>query len=161
MGENCCTIKGSDKNGCSEEEMKKKCMKKGIGLLLIRLSLAFFILHGWMKVTDIAATAGFFAQLGIPMPELMAWVAGLAQLIGGLAILLGVCTSIFGVLVAFTMLVAFVTAGVQVGFPANEIIIVFFLVALGIAFTGPGKYSLKAIAKEKCPCGGNCPICKF
>jgi putative oxidoreductase len=161
MGENCCGTKGAEKGQCSEEEMKKKCMMKSIGLLLLRLSMVFFVLAGWMKITNISATAGFLGTIGIPAPELMAWVLAIVELVGGLAVLLGVMTQIFGVLLAFTMLVAIVTVTMKAGAPLFDYTVVYMLVSLALAFTGPGKFSIKAIAKEKCPCGGNCPICKF
>lgn len=57
-------------------------------LLLARLLLsALFLTAGIRKILGIAGTAGYFAKLGMPMPEVMAWVAVVIE-IGGAALLI-------------------------------------------------------------------------
>lgn len=56
-------------------------------LLLARLLLsALFLTAGIRKILGIAGTAGYFAKLGMPMPEVMAWVAVVIEI--GSAVLL-------------------------------------------------------------------------
>ena len=56
-------------------------------LLLARLLLsALFLTAGIRKILGIAGTAGYFAKLGMPMPEVMAWVAVVIEI--GAAVLL-------------------------------------------------------------------------
>jgi putative oxidoreductase len=62
-------------------------------LLLGRILMSLiFILAGFMKLTTAAATQDMFAKMGLPMP-MVAWlVSVVVELIGGLAILLGLWT---------------------------------------------------------------------
>ncbi len=81
-------------------------------LLVIRIYLApIFILAGWGKLSDIDSTAYYFGEfLNMPMPELMAYLAGGTEFFGGLAILVGFATRWFSLPLMFTMLVAAATA---------------------------------------------------
>ena len=54
----------------------------------ILLSLVFLI-AGYRKLMGVAASAGYFAKLGFPMPEVMVWVAIAIELGGGILLLLG------------------------------------------------------------------------
>lgn len=113
-----------------------------------------------MKFTHMDATIGFFSSIGIPMPQIMAYVVASIELFGGIAVLLGLFSRVGGVLLACVMAVAFLS-NLSGGIEAFELDLVFLFSALGIVFLGPGKYSLKAVIAKKCNCGGNCPICKF
>ncbi|MBI5223194.1 DoxX family protein [Candidatus Micrarchaeota archaeon] len=135
-------------------------MKKSAGLLLMRLALGLFMIHGYSKLTDINGTTAFFSSLGVPMPGIMAYVVGLTEFLGGLAMILGIFTSIAGVLLGSVMLVAF-SSNFSGGLISYELDLVFLMLALGIGLIGPGKFSLKALIKNKCNCGGNCPVCKL
>ncbi|RUU64235.1 DoxX family protein, partial [Mesorhizobium sp. M7A.T.Ca.TU.009.01.1.2] len=64
-------------------------------ILLGRVLLAvIFLLSGAGKLTAIAGTAGYFGALGLPLPTVTAIVVGLIELLGGLAILVGLKTRI-------------------------------------------------------------------
>lgn len=54
----------------------------------ILLSLVFLI-AGYRKLMAVAGSAGYFAKLGFPMPEVMVWVAIAIELGGGILLLLG------------------------------------------------------------------------
>ena len=54
----------------------------------ILLSLVFLI-AGYRKLMGVAASAGYFAKLGFPMPDVMVWVAIAIELGGGILLLLG------------------------------------------------------------------------
>ncbi len=81
-------------------------------LLLLRIYLApIFIIAGWGKLSDLESTAWYFGEyLGLPLPELMAVLAGSAEFFGGIAILIGLATRWFTLPLLFTMLVAALTA---------------------------------------------------
>lgn len=113
------------------------------GLLMIRIGLAMFMIHGFQKLTGLDGTAGFFANVGIPAAGLMAVVVGLVEFFGGLAMLLGVATRLFGALLAIVMLVAITTVKLKAGWPAMEIDLAFLTMSIGMALTGPGKLSLR------------------
>jgi len=61
---------------------------------------AMFILAGFAKLTAISGTAGWFASLGLPVPTATAVVAGLVELVGGLAVLVGYQTRIAAIVLA-------------------------------------------------------------
>lgn len=83
----------------------------GLGPLALRLFLGpIFIFAGLKKWNSIEQTAQWFGNsdwgLGLPFPELLAWLATLAELGGGVALLLGVAVRLFSVPLMITMLVA-------------------------------------------------------
>lgn len=80
--------------------------------LLIRIYLApIFILAGWGKLTDLEGTAYYFGEiLGMPLPDLMAFLAATTEFFGGIAILIGLATRWFSIPLMFTMLIAALTA---------------------------------------------------
>ena len=76
-------------------------MSKSIIILIARILLSFiFILSGFGKLADPAATAGMITGAGLPAATLLAYVAGLFELASGIAILVGFQTAIVGWLVA-------------------------------------------------------------
>ena len=80
--------------------------------LLLRVYLApIFILAGWGKLTDLDSTAYYFGEyLGLPLPNIMALLAGSTEFFGGIAILIGFATRWFSIPLMITMLVAAITA---------------------------------------------------
>lgn len=76
--------------------------------LLLRIFLApIFILAGYGKLTALENTAYYFGEyLGLPAPMFMAILAGAAEFIGGIAILIGLATRWFAIPLMFTMVVA-------------------------------------------------------
>ena len=50
---------------------------------------SIFIWAGYAKLMDPSGTAQYFAGIRVPAPGLMVWVAVVVELVGGLAILLG------------------------------------------------------------------------
>ncbi|MBF2713357.1 DoxX family protein [Agrobacterium vitis] len=66
-------------------------------LLLARILLSFiFILSGFGKLTDPAATAGMITGAGLPAATALAYLAGAFELITGLSVLVGFQTKIIG-----------------------------------------------------------------
>jgi putative oxidoreductase len=61
--------------------------------LIGRILLAsIFLVSGIAKLTDTDHTAGYMTSVGIPSAHALALVAGTAEILGGVAILLGVLT---------------------------------------------------------------------
>lgn len=56
------------------------------------LMSAIFIVSGFAKLTDPAATVGYMNSVGIPNPDILVYVAGVAELAGGVALLVGFLT---------------------------------------------------------------------
>jgi putative oxidoreductase len=59
-------------------------------LLVGRILLSLvFLTAGYRKLMGVAASAGYFAKLGFPMPDVMVWVAIAIELGGGILLVLG------------------------------------------------------------------------
>ena len=73
---------------------------------------------------------------------MLAYVVSGIELLGGILMVLGLWTSVAGGLLAVVMLGAYVLVKSKLPFMAAEIDIALFAASLGVAFAGPGKYSL-------------------
>jgi putative oxidoreductase len=73
----------------------------------ILLSLVFLI-NGYRKLMGVAASTGYFAKLGFPMPEVMVWVAIAVELGGAILLIAGWKTrSVTWLLALFTLIATF------------------------------------------------------
>lgn len=83
-----------------------------LGPLALRIYLApIFILAGLGKLKDLDSTAYYFGEyLGLPFPDLMAFLAGTTEFFGGIALLAGIATRWFSFPLMITMVVAATTA---------------------------------------------------
>lgn len=130
-------------------------MRKDISALVVRLIIGgIFIAAGWMKVSDMAGTLGFFAQLGIP--AFLTYAVAYLELIGGVFVVLGLWTCISSSVLAVIMAVAVVITfkgGLQsFGYP---LVTLAGLVSL-IGSCG-GKYSI--LGCVKCDSCKTCSTC--
>lgn len=126
------------------------------GLFLIRLLVAVvFIFHGSQKLFGafgghgIEGFAGFLASLGIPFPTANAYMAGLTEFVGGLALLSGVGVRVLALPLSFTMLVAAFTAhsGFDVLKGGNEYPLTLAFVVAGLGLTGAGNVTAFAVKR--------------
>lgn len=124
-----------------------------IGLLIIRLVVGLTMaahgtqkLFGWFKGYGLAGTGQFLEQLGFVPGKLNAFMAGLCEGGGGLLLALGLVTPLGAMLVFSVMFVATMSVHIKKGFfitgGGYEYNLVLALSAIGLAFTGPGPYSL-------------------
>jgi putative oxidoreductase len=92
--------------------------RPGAGLAVLRVILgAIFVFHGFDKLFGgIEATAGFFGMVGIPAPVASAWLVGLVEFVGGLALIAGFRARVAAALLVPTMLVAIATVHGANGF---------------------------------------------
>ncbi len=82
-----------------------------LGPLAIRIYLApIFIMAGWGKLSNAENLVGYFDSLGIPLPELMVYVAGTTEFVGGILLIGGLAVRWIAVPLMFTMIVAAGTA---------------------------------------------------
>ena len=132
---------------------------KDWALLALRIAIGvIFILHGYDKLwgsIGMTAFTGMVAHIGFPMPAFFAYVAALSEFFGGIALLVGIGTSIASALIAIVMLVAIF--GVK-GFHFPMIDSDFSLLAMSIAIflMGAGRYSVAAMMCKGCEDGGAC-----
>ena len=127
-----------------------------IGLLLLRVVVGgLFVGHGcqklfgWFGGHGPRGTAGFFSSLGYRRPELMALVAAVAETTGGTLLALGLLTPVASAAIAGVMLNAIVAVhlrnGLWVTSGGFEYPLVLATVAVALAFTGPGAFSVDAV----------------
>ena len=119
------------------------------GMLPLRIVVGLvFLMHGAQKlfVFGLSGTADIMGKLGLPLPFVCATVVIAVELLGGLAILLGVFTRIAGALLAFEMVVAILVARLHGGFFAPygyEFELTLLGACLTFALNGPGRMSLE------------------
>ena len=118
-----------------------------LALLVLRLVLGIIMIyHGWPKLTNLGGTIEGFTGMGIPLPALSAIFATVAEVGGGLLLLLGVFTDIAGLLVAIDMLGAIIFVHAKNGFAVNdggyEWPLALLAMGLAIALAGPGRYAV-------------------
>ena len=117
------------------------------GMLPLRIVVGLvFLMHGGQKffVFGIGGTADIMGKLGLPLPFVSAAVVIAAEMLGGLAILLGVFTRLAGALLAFEMVVAILVARFHGGFFAPygyEFELTLLGACLTFALNGPGRMS--------------------
>ena len=120
------------------------------GLLLLRLVVGLLFaahgaqkLFGWFGGGGPQGTAAFFSSLGYRRPAVMAVVAGLSELGGGLLLATGLLTPVAAFLLATVMLNAIATVVWPKGFLGGyEFEVTLMTVAVALAATGPGEISL-------------------
>lgn len=101
-----------------------------------------FIAHGIPKLADPAMTQGFFGNIGLP-PEL-AIPIGLLEVIGGIALLVGLVTRIASILLIIEMIGSSIVAKLSEGFVGGfELDLLLMSVAISLLLTGPGKISVE------------------
>lgn len=117
-----------------------------IGLLFMGHGLQKLL--GWFGGGGIGGTAGFFEKLGIYPAGPWAVIAGLGELLGGLALALGFATPIAAALLSVVMLtaIAFVHLpnGLWVARGGVEYPLVVIAVSAFFGLAGAGQYALDA-----------------
>ncbi|MDR3250736.1 MAG: DoxX family protein [Tannerella sp.] len=120
-------------------------------LVFVRVFIGILIIkHGFIlfDAEAMAQSAGFFENIHIPLPTLMAYVAKSTEFFGGIFLALGLFTHITAAILVFNMLVALGTA---FGFNIfeGEIAFLFLLLFIVFAVVGGGKYSLDYFILKK------------
>jgi putative oxidoreductase len=120
-------------------------------LLLCRLYWGWlFLMAGLGKLQDIPRTLESFQSLNLYAPHFLAYLVGLTEFLGGVCLMLGFASRLVAIPLAFTMVMAYVTAHSEslrnilvspsvfvADSPFN-----FLLVSLLIWAFGPGKFSI-------------------
>ncbi len=122
------------------------------GLLLLRVVVGGTMfahgaqkLFGWFGGGGLQGTGGFFGQSGWRFPVVQAALAGLAEC-AGVLLALGFVTPFASLAIAVVMVTAVVTVHLKNGFfngkGGFEFNLVLWTVAVAIAATGPGRFSI-------------------
>ncbi|MEP6564049.1 MAG: DoxX family protein [Mesorhizobium sp.] len=136
--------------------------------LPIRLIVGFgFLAHGYAKLSRGPETFGVVLEtLGVPMPQLLAWLTTLVELVGGAAVLAGAFIPLVSLPLAIVLLAALFTVHAQYGFfsvklaevtatgtkfgPVGYEIILLYLGGLAtLAIGGPGRLSLETLLRRQ------------
>src|SRR5262245_39343945 len=81
------------------------------GPLLVRLTVGIvFMRTGWGKLHGLDDVTQFFTDLHIPAPHFNAILASSTEFFGGLCLILGLFTRLAALPMAFTMVIAILTA---------------------------------------------------
>lgn len=120
-------------------------------LFILRLYCGWFLFRaGLAKLQDINSFSNMLVNLGFPFAWLQAYIAAMAECVGGFCLLVGFASRLMAIPVAITMMVAYATAhrNALLGIfnePktfSEQAPFIFLLVALIVFAFGPGKWSI-------------------
>ncbi len=130
---------------------------QGWGITVLRVVVGIvFLAHGGQKlfVWGFGGVAGFLGQVGIPAPMLAAVVVTLVELLGGLAILLGLFARWAAIPLAINMAVAILTVHLRAGFflpNGYEFALTLLAANVGLILLGSGEASLDSLLGKRAP----------
>lgn len=123
----------------------------GLAVLRVVPMLLLVVLHGLGKVPPQPEFIGWIGGMGFPAPVVFAWLAAFAEVGAALLIVVGLFTrpAALYVFVHFLVVVLVAHGGDPLG--DRELPIIFGTIALAVALTGPGRYSLDAVIRGRRP----------
>ncbi|MCL9972239.1 MAG: DoxX family protein [Candidatus Pacebacteria bacterium] len=119
-----------------------------VGPLVTRVVVGIiFLVHGLQKVgMGVGGTAGFLESLGLPFATVLAVLLIIGEVVGGIALILGVMTRFWAAVGVIISLVALFSVHFAKGFLASnggyEFILLIGAVMLSLVVMGAGKYSV-------------------
>jgi putative oxidoreductase len=129
-----------------------------IALLVLRLAAGLsFFMHGYQKVfgMGVGAVTQGFTQMGIPLPGVAGPFISFLELLGGIALMLGLFTRVFGFLLTCDMLTATLLVHLKNGYLGEggmELTFLLGAMALTLVLAGAGPFSLDAVlARRRAP----------
>jgi putative oxidoreductase len=136
-------------------EAKSHSFAGSLGLLIIRAMVGVvFIYHGSQKLFGAFEGPGMegftqgIVKMGLPMPEVNAYLAAGSEFFGGILLIVGLFTRLASIPLLVTMLVAsFVVHkdAFSLQHKGMEYALTLACVCAGIALLGPGCFSLDAL----------------
>ena len=123
-----------------------------VALLVSRVALGIILVaHGWQKFNEwtVAGTAGSFDDMGVPAPEIAAAFVTGVEVIGGVALIIGLVTPLVAALNMVNMLGAIVLVHAQNGMFVSdggfELVLAIFAGLASIALLGAGQFSADGV----------------
>ena len=129
--------------------------RSDLGLAVLRIGAGLvFMAHGGQKlfVFGIDGVTAGFAQMGIPLAAVSAPLVALVELLGGLALVIGLLTRLAAVGLAITMLGAIIFVHLAAGFflpNGSEFALTLLAAAVALALTGAGDFSLDGVRARR------------
>jgi putative oxidoreductase len=112
------------------------------GHLPIRMTGITLIIHGLPKLSNVAGSEVFFGKIGLPSD--LAMLIGLLEVIGGVALIVGILTRIACILFIIEMLGATIVAKLTKGFVGGyEFDLLLMSISISLLLTGPGRASIE------------------
>ena len=113
------------------------------GFLLLRIALGvIFIWHGIPKLKNVSGTGSWMQSVGFRPGKFFALFAGLLELLGGVAIIIGFLTQIFAALFILQFLLILLTVKRKAPFKEKEFDILILGASL-LLLTGGGTIALE------------------
>lgn len=116
-------------------------------LLRVAAGLLMAGLHGSGKVPPSEQLISGVGAMGFPAPVAFAWLAGLAELAGGIFLAVGFLTRPSAFLIAFTMFVAAFGAHLADPWNMKELSVLYLCISLVFVFKGAGNFSIDRFIK--------------
>jgi putative oxidoreductase len=124
-----------------------------LATLLLRVGIGIILaahgsqkLFGWFDGYGLEATGQWMASIGLSPGYLMALLAGSAEFLGGIALIIGFLTRPAAIISAFTMLIALFVVHLGNGFFLSnngfEYAFALSIACIAIAAQGAGKWSI-------------------
>jgi putative oxidoreductase len=123
--------------------------RMALGLTILRVVVGIvFLAHGAQKLFGfgLGGIIGGFTQMGIPLPSIAAPVVTFVELLGGIALILGLFTRIAAILLAIDMLGAIIFVHGKQGFflPTGfEFAFTLLAANIALAIAGAGEYAIE------------------
>ena len=125
------------------------------GLAALRVVVgAVFTAHGAQKlfVWGVDGVAGGFASMGIPLASIAGPLVGVVELVGGLALVVGLFTRVASAGLAAVMFGALLMVHLPAGFflpNGSEFVLVLLAASASLAIMGPGGFSLDGLLRRR------------
>lgn len=126
------------------DRLRKPCYQDAAKLILRLVVGAIFINHGHAKLFGgLGMTSGYFEHIGIPMAGFFAVFIGCLEFFGGILLVLGLGTRLFGLMFAADMLVA-IGAAFSWRLDKSGLELMLGATSLSLFLSDAGAYSLDA-----------------
>jgi putative oxidoreductase len=106
-----------------------------------------FVVYGWNKLQNPAGWQDMLTGLGFPAPVVLSWFVLMLELVGGVALIVGLLVRPIALLFAIEMVVSSVTVRLPLGFAPEgatgiELDLALLAAALALVILGPGRPSV-------------------
>ncbi len=125
----------------------------GVAVLRIVTGIVF-AMHGYQKFFQmgVPGVTGYFGSLGVPAPHFFAILVSSLELIGGIALVLGLFTRVIAIPLIIDMMTAIVLFHAKNGFfvpKGIEFVLMLMTSCIALALAGPGAFSIDRALREK------------